>query len=228
MIRIESRDIIKVGFGPFIPTYVADLLDAFFRTEKSYQRWGYLDDRIQINERPFCYELYHQWSKTRDLNLYGKYNDLMLSAEIFKGQVLLRNDLEKYLPREIFKKLNEDVSNSFVPDLVLHRAQNDNHPDNQKVFVEVKSQNNNNGYFEDLVKCVLAIRNLGYQSAVFIALNRNPKSLQEDLDSIVLGYADVFRQFREDLKKVLVFGRPDNIESQEIYWFDFPIIPENE
>jgi hypothetical protein len=222
MIPIQSKVSLREEFIGTFPIYVEDLLNAFFDVPKSYQRWPYQDDDHQINERPFCYELYHKWSKYRELNANGRYDELILSGEIYKDRVFLRNGLEDALPTEIFEEMCMFMKNAFVPDMVLHKGQNDNDPRHQKVFLEVKSQKNKDGYFYDIMKCLCAIRNLGYQRAVFIALNRKSDTLQSIISEIMHDKRHILEQFSDEIEKLYIFGRPHGSPLEQIHWIQTP------
>lgn len=148
------------------------LLDSVKRVdEKYYKRYD-----GSFLERPFCYELYHQFRL-----LQGDVCSLILSAEPSKtlsykfcnGQYLDENT-------------NKD---RVFPDFVLHKGLDDNEPKNQIMAIEVKHKENlNKEKLENDVKKLkrYVSRNGGlcYDFGVFIAVGLIKTELEKLLKSI--------------------------------------------
>lgn len=152
--------------------YLRHLIAAFNLVESKYfSSWAFTDyneDKLkrvryqQYIERVFAYELYHQFrliiSKNEDI-----YKGLKLNGEVKK------NGFSKTLI----------LKNHIYPDLVLHKDQDDNDSEHQKLFIEIKADPNLKyiGIKKDIEKLAVAVNErLNFQNAVFICVNYNSET----------------------------------------------------
>ena len=193
--------------------YLIDLIYAFEDVDVKHQSWSYDflndDNNIQNNERPFCYELYHQLRlKTKEEK------NIILHGEINKNGIKQRKKFIVRLEKmDRWSEIEERLPNSFIPDLVLHEGQNINHPDSHHLYIEVKSKpsvldNGTESYLKDLLKCLFAIQAMGYSYGVFICLNINKVTQFKNKINEILRYNHgLFATFSRGLKKLVILYR---------------------
>jgi hypothetical protein len=120
-------------------------------------------NRIQRPERVFVAELYHQLRKLQEStdNIYNTtIRDLVFHCEIGKINYAVNEPC-----------LNDFSNNRTVPDLVLHKSQDNKSPQNQQLVCEVKSDYNlsEKSFIKDLKKLLYyKLSDLRFQNAVFI------------------------------------------------------------
>lgn len=149
--------------------YILYLLEAMRNVEKKY----YERKNEGLLERPYCYELYHQFRL-----LQSEDCSLILNAEPSKKYPYYENDSNK--------------CKSVSPDFVLHKGLEDYVSTNQIMAIEVKQESNlSNGNLEnDIEKLQRYISSLFYKFGIFIAVGvtRNKlENLLEKIDDKVLG-----------------------------------------
>ena len=145
-------------------------------------------------ESIFCYELYHCWSQIIN-SQYGRYKDkLVLNGEI--GKINLSAYIENYNNSKnnpLFKELSltSILENGYLfPDFTLHSG--NNNMDNQKLIVEVKTNENitNDNFKTDFYRLAIFQKIYGFESVVFIILNKKIKDLVSYLENVNIELVD--------------------------------------
>lgn len=103
------------------------LIGSIKRVRKNY--FCRYDDSLL--ERPFCYELYHQFRLMQKND-----NSLILSGEPSKSLSYIMN-------KNKYPSPNGDKDRVY-PDFILHKNLNDTLPENQIMAIEVKQKDNIN------------------------------------------------------------------------------------
>ena len=118
---------------------------------------------IQLTERQFSAELYHNWRKKIAASK-NRYSNLKIGFEVSK--------------KFITNKLVQNKS-SFTPDLVLHQSQVSFDPNFQKIYLEIKTNPRLSlkRIKHDLNKILFAINQYGYQNGVFMSVNSDKERL---------------------------------------------------
>lgn len=116
-------------------------------------------------ERPFCYELYHQF------RLMQNKSSLILSGEPSKTLSYMMNG-EKYPSQE-------DDKDRVYPDFILHKGLDDTSDENQIMAIEVKQNGNINkaNLENDIKKLQRLVTKLHFDYGVFIAIGMTNKEL---------------------------------------------------
>lgn len=183
--------------------YLQDLLEAFSKVNQRYyfaEVFRDIDNYchnqeavIQSTENSFSAETFRHWRNIMELETKVKqYNSLALDFDIRKD----------WFDENIITNRQQ----SFRPDLTLHRSQVDWQPENQKLYVEVKTSQK--PYVkDDIQKLANAIYRLHFERGVFISVNSNYENLIQLLKPILIS---------ENRR----LGRMDiNIEWDKIYLF---------
>lgn len=151
--------------------YLNDLYKAFIKVDISYYSSNYLrmgnnvtKSAKQYAERVFAYELYHQFRCIIEAK-HAMYSNLVLNGEI---------------PKTGFEETQLQQSR-IDPDLVLHKGQNDCSPENQKLFIEIKTSVNPD-LKKDIAKLKVAVSDrLNYQFGIMICINANLDLVKEQV-----------------------------------------------
>lgn len=116
-------------------------------------------------ERPFCYELYHQF------RLMQNNNSLILSGEPSK-------DLSRTINRGKYPSLKCNKDRVY-PDFILHKDIDDTLPENQIMAIEVKQKSNINkaNLEHDIKKLQRLVTKLHFAYGVFIAIGMTNEEL---------------------------------------------------
>ena len=202
--------------------YLENLIDAFKNVDIKYQSWKYnalKDKNIQNNERPFCYELYHQLRlKTKEEK------NIILHGEINKEGITKRDQFIRNINSTKWDKIKSIFSDSFIPDLVLHEGQDTNHPDSHHLYIEVKAKPSRKlkyrqSYLTDILKCLFAIEAMGYSYGVFICLNISKETqFKIKINKILRNNNELFDSFNKGLKKLVILYRSKE-EDDEIEFY---------
>lgn len=142
------------------------LIESIKKVRKNY--FCRYDDSLL--ERPFCYELYHQFRLMQKND-----NSLILSGEPSKGLSYIMNENNYPSP-------NGD-KNRIYPDFILHKDLNDTLPENQIMAIEVKQKDNINttNLENDIKKLQRLVTELYFDYGVFIAIGMTNKELMIEL-----------------------------------------------
>lgn len=130
------------------------------------------------------------------------------------------NDHPELFPQSDFGKKIQDIpdhldlkkifniNNTIVPDLFFHKSQDDNNPENQKVVLECKTEDNINEIKikKDLAKLILYIEQLNYQKAILLVCN-NEVSIIEDY---VTSFKETFSNHTKTYLKIEVWVKNFN------------------
>lgn len=110
-----------------------------------------------------------------DGEAHGEADDLTIFPQIQLYKQILNKQENKNLISDF--KLNEGI----YPDVVFHKGQNDNNPENQKIAIECKINEklSYNEFSKDLAKLLIYILEINFQKSIYIIVN-NEKSLIED------------------------------------------------
>lgn len=124
-------------------------------------------------ERPFCYELYHQFRSIQKND-----NSLILSGEPSKSLSSIMNE-------SIYPSSDSDKDRVY-PDFILHKNLNDTLPENQIMAIEVKQKYNiNTANLEyDIKKLQKLVTKLHFDYGVFIAIGMTNEELMTELKKI--------------------------------------------
>lgn len=158
-------------------TFFNDFLLALLFVDEEYLIWQY-GLNMQMGERVFAYELYHQWRKISE---QFDYHDLIINGEIRKDGSILRN--------AVFAEV--------YPDLILHEQQNN--LNQQLLACEIKTSralSNPQGRRKlkrDLIKLGNYISNLEFRHCVFVQV-LNPF---DEFDKLIIPY---LRANQQDFK----------------------------
>lgn len=111
---------------------------------------------------------------------------------------LEQDDFTIYPQAQLYKKLvykeeNKEIIDTFkfdrglIPDLVFHKNQNDNDPENQKIAIECKIDVNltYSSFSKDLAKLIIYISELNFQKSIFIIANMS--------DTEIIKYINQFK-----------------------------------
>jgi hypothetical protein len=162
--------------------YLIDLHSAFSQVAQRYyfaEVFRDLDNYrhnqeavIQTTENSFSAEMYRHLRNIMDLEENTeKYKDLSLDFDIRKDW--------------FDENIVINRTQSFRPDLTLHKSQIDWDPDFQKVYVEVKTSFN--PYVkDDIQKLANAIYRLHFERGVFVSVNSNYENLIQLLNPILI------------------------------------------
>ena len=153
--------------------YLEDLLKAFSQVDNRYyfaevfrNLDNYLHNQeavIQSTENSFSAEMYRHLRNIMELEENSeKYKDLALDFDIRKD----------WFDENIITNRQQ----SFRPDLTLHRSQVNWEPENQKLYVEVKTRFNP-CIKDDIQKLANALYRLHFERGVFISVNSNYNSV---------------------------------------------------
>ncbi len=151
--------------------YLKDLHKAFLQVDNRYyftevvRDMNNYDDKkkvIQMTENSFSAELFSHWRNIMESDENRiLYNHLSLDFDI----------------RKSWWSDNIKVSQkSFRPDLVLHKSQLDYGTDNQKIYIEVKT-NPNPRIKNDILKLINSQYTLNFEKGVFVSINSNYNNL---------------------------------------------------
>lgn len=121
-------------------------------------------------ERPFCYELYHQFR--------------LLQRE--KGALMLSGEPSKTLscPINGGEYPASDIDKDHVyPDFILHKGLSDTDPENQIMAIEVKQKGNidKDKLESDIKKLQRMVSSLAFNFGVFIAIGMTNTELRDEL-----------------------------------------------
>lgn len=154
--------------------YLNDLLIAIESVDDDYCNWTY-DETIQKTERVFAYELYYK------LKLISN-----IKAEQYQG-IKFNGEIGKKIPGAV-DPLGTNFTvdqNNFNPDLVLHRNQIDRLSQNQKLIIEIKTNNTTDEKIaKDIIKLNYGISYLNFQFGVFISVNTSFDTIKDKLKRI--------------------------------------------
>jgi len=152
--------------------FLEDLIDAIESIDDEYCSWTYYHETIQKTERVFAYELYHQLKLIATIKK-TQYDGIKFNGEI--GKKILQ-DITQLGTGFTVKQKN------FSPDLVLHKGQIDKQSDNQKLIIEIKTNNTTDEKItKDIIKLYYGIENLNFQFGVFISVNTDFDILKQKL-----------------------------------------------
>ncbi|MCX8080857.1 MAG: hypothetical protein N3F09_06440 [Bacteroidia bacterium] len=172
--------------------YFYDFITALLSVSKDYLIWPY-NEKNQMIERVFAYELYHQWRLLID---NYKYKNIILNGEIKKDGSILRN--------EDFKKI--------YPDLVLHEQQDS--LNNQLIICEIKTckalkhSRGKAKLKKDIIKLGNAIEYLKFKEALFIQVLDLDNTFKEKVKSYLqrnfkdFKYANKIRYIIKDYDEI--------------------------
>ena len=151
----------------------------------------YLEDLhkafLQVNSRYFFTEVVRDMNNYDDKNKVKQMTENSFTAELFRHW---RNIMESKENRTLYEHLaldfdirkswwSDDIKvslKSFRPDLVLHKSQLEYGTDNQKVYIEVKT-NPNPRIKNDILKLTNSQYTLKFEKGVFISINSNYDNL---------------------------------------------------
>jgi hypothetical protein len=159
----------------------------------------YLEDLhkafLQVNSRYFFTEVVRDMNNYDDKNKVKQMTENSFTAELFRHW---RNIMESKEDRTLYEHLaldfdirkswwSDDIKvsqKSFRPDLVLHKSQLEYGTDNQKVYIEVKT-NPNPRIKNDILKLINSQNTLEFEKGVFISINSNYNNLVNLIRSFV-------------------------------------------
>lgn len=143
-----------------------ELFQLLIESIKQVQKKYYCRYDGSLLERPFCYELYHQFS-----SIQGNDGSLILSGEPSKNLSCTMNRGKYPSP-----KYNKD---RVLPDFILHKDLNDTLPENQIMAIEVKQLYNINkaNLENDIKKLQRLVTKLHFDYGVFIAIGMTNEEL---------------------------------------------------
>lgn len=135
----------------------------------------------QVNSRYFFTEVVRDMNNYDDKNKVKQMTENSFTAELFRHW---RNIMESKEDRNLYGHLaldfdirkswwSDDIKvsqKSFRPDLVLHKSQLEYGTDNQKVYIEVKT-NPNPRIKNDILKLINSQNTLNFEKGVFISIN---------------------------------------------------------
>lgn len=165
--RIESSlGSEEVKYLKLLNEALEDMKPCYFSSTGKYKK--------QKLERAFCYELYYQIKVRMEREPYVN-EGLMISGEIGKQDWVRQS----YTIRGLKYKIKW-----FYPDLVIHKSQEDNSHENQKLVIEAKFLNYNlSELVKDIIKLINAIKYKNFQYAVLLSINTDFNELLNNLKS---------------------------------------------
>lgn len=147
-----------------------ELFQLLIESIKQVQKKYYCRYDGSLLERPFCYELYHQFRL-----IQGNDGSLILSGEPSKNLSYIMN-------KEIYLSSEKDKDRVY-PDFILHKGLDDTLSQNQIMAIEVKQKYNINptNLENDVKKLQRLVKKLHFNYGVFMAIGMTNDELMTKL-----------------------------------------------
>jgi len=160
------------------------------------------------------YDLDYSKDKTEPENNFVNYLVAYILVELDKKDITEIENSTIFPQAQLYKKLvnkaenkqlisDFEISNGLYPDLVFHKDQDDNRPENQKIAIECKIDKNltYDEFSRDFAKLIVYISEINFQKSIYIIANMPESIIIEYLRRFKLKY----NGFTEQLNKMEIW-----------------------
>jgi hypothetical protein len=117
-----------------------------------------------------------------------------------------QSEISKYvfdLPQHFDLRKDFEIKTTIFPDLFFHKSQDDTSPENQRIVLECKIDNNLNKFKfqKDLAKLIIYIEQLNFQKGIMLVCNNELEKIQAYTSEFVNKYV----KFEKSLSKIEIW-----------------------